>query len=206
MNRIYLLLCYLPLLINCNAQQQTQTQKVGGPCKGCEAIFEYGSKVLSAIDTLADFKQTEPKLKLHGTVYKEDGKTPAENVIIYIYHTDREGLYTAEQNAAGWGRKHGYLRGWTKTNKLGQYTFYTFRPAAYPSGTEPEHIHITIKEPDKNEYYIDEIVFTDDPLLTKAERPALSNRGGSGMVSPILKAGIQHIKRDIFLGLNIPNY
>ena len=43
-----------------------------------------------------------------------------------------------------------------------------------------DHIHISIREPEiKNEYYIDELVFDDDPLLTTAKRAALENRGGT---------------------------
>ena len=71
---------------------------------------------------------------------------------------------------------------------------------------EPDHIHITVKEPDKNEYYIDEIVFDDDPLLTKDKRERLVNRAGSGIVKPKLKNEILMVHRDIILGLNIPNY
>ena len=65
---------------------------------------------------------------------------------------------------------------------------------------------MTIKEPGKNEYYIDSIVFDDDPLLTRDERSKLENRCGSGIVSPKLKDGILTINRNIILGLNIPNY
>lgn len=191
---------------------QSQTEKpvlnktVGGPCEGCEAIFEYGNKKLNPIDTLPGFKETEPKLKLTGTVFEKDGKTPAENVIIYIYHTDRKGIYPTQGNEKGWAKRHGYIRGWIKTDSKGQYTFYTFRPAAYPNGIGPAHIHITLKEPNKNEYYIDEFLFDDDPLLIEKERSKLNNRGGSGIVKLKLKDNILTAKRDIILGLNIPDY
>ncbi|MGB5653914.1 MAG: intradiol ring-cleavage dioxygenase, partial [Robiginitalea sp.] len=115
-------------------------------------------------------------------------------------------VYTTKGNEKGWAKRHGYIRGWVKTDQTGKYSFYTFRPAAYPNGIEPEHIHITVKEPYFNEYYIDEYVFDDDPLLTQKERNRLSNRGGSGIVQPILKEGILTVNRDITLGLNIPNY
>ena len=105
----------------------------------------------------------------------------------------------------GWARRHGYIRGWVKTDADGKYTFYTFRPVAYPNGREPEHIHITVKEPNKNEYYIDAFMFEDDPLLTSSARRSLPNRGGSGIVLPTVKKGILTVERDIILGLNIPN-
>lgn len=57
-------------------------------------------------------------------------------------------------------------------------------------------------------YYIDEIVFTDDPLRTSAERERHENkRGGSGVTSPTRDAaGVWKVVRDIQLGLNIPSY
>jgi protocatechuate 3,4-dioxygenase beta subunit len=181
-------------------------KRIGGPCEGCEAIYEYGQRKLIATDTLPEFQTTEPKIKITGIVLKKDGKTPAGDVILYIYHTDRTGIYPTSGDEKGWDRRHGYIRGWIKTGKDGKYTFYTFRPAAYPGGTEPEHIHILVKEPGKNEYYLDEYVFDDDSLLTENERNVLENRGGSGLVKPVPGNGMLTVRRDIVLGLNIPQY
>lgn len=197
-------------LIMTSCQSQTKKTdlniKVGGPCEGCEAIFEYGNKKLASSDTLPDFEQNNPKLKLTGIVYENDERTPANNVILYIYHTDKNGIYPTKGNEKGWAKRHGYIRGWVKTDETGRYTFYTFRPASYPNRIDPEHIHITVKQPNINEYYIDEFVFDDDPKLTQKERTKLKNRGGSGIVKPRLKDGILTVNRDIILGLNIPNY
>ncbi len=198
------------LLTLASCQPQTQNadtnRSVGGPCEGCEAIFEYGNQQLTPTDTLPGFEQNEPKLRLTGTVFKKDGKTPAEDIILYIYQTDRNGMYATKGDEEGWAKRHGYIRGWIKTDKTGTYSFYTFRPAAYPNGIEPEHIHVTVKEPDKNAYYIDEFVFDDDPMLTQLKRDPLENRGGSGIVKPLLEGDVLTIYRDITLGLNIPNY
>ncbi|MBT8220112.1 MAG: intradiol ring-cleavage dioxygenase [Bacteroidia bacterium] len=203
---IYIFLFSL-FTVSCHSQTKTSERPVvGGPCEGCEAIYEYGERLLASVDTLPNFTTTEPKLRISGKVYHMDGKTPAANVILYIYQTNRAGLYATLGNETGWARRHGYIRGWIKTDKQGQYTFYTFRPGAYPGGTEPEHIHITVKEPDKNEYYIDDYVFDDDPLLTDKKRRAMSNRSGSGIVQPIEKEGIFVVERNIILGLNIPDY
>lgn len=197
----------LLLTINLFTSCQAQTNKeVGGPCEGCEAIYEYGPKILTAVDTLPGFQQNAPKLKISGTVFKKDGKTPAKNVIIYIYHTNREGLYKAVNPKTIWAKRHGNTRGWVKTGSNGQYTFYTYRPAAYPDNSEPEHIHITIKEPEKKEYYLDEYLFNDDPLLTPKRKSRLPNRGGSGIVNPKVENGILTIKRNLILGKNIPHY
>ncbi|WP_111668973.1 dioxygenase family protein [Algoriphagus litoralis] len=198
-----LIFCSIFLSINCSGQSQ---KSVGGSCEGCEAIYEFGEENLTNVDTLPDFESTEPKLKLTGTVFQRDGKTPAKDVILYVYHTDRTGFYPKKGNETGWARRHGYLRGWIKTDQSGRYTFYTFRPVAYPDRTEPEHIHLTVKEPDKNEYYLDDFVFEDDPILTQEKRSFLSNRGGSGIGNPEPENGMLIFRRDIILGLNIPDY
>lgn len=203
--QIFFILALIISSLNCFGQKKS-ILKVGGSCYGCEAIYEYKNKQLTSIDTLPDFIHNNPKLKITGTVYKKDRKTPAKDVIIYIYHTDRYGIYPTKGNEKGWGQKHGYLRGWTKTNSLGKYTFYTFIPSAYPNRKAPQHIHTIIKEPFKNEYYIEDILFDNDPLLTQKERAKLKKRGGSGITKPKNDKGILTIKRDIFLGLNIPNY
>lgn len=205
---LFWLLCFSS--ISCIGQTEisspSKKKQVGGGCEGCEAIFEFGEKTLSNIDTLPGFISFEPKLKITGTVFHNDGKTPVQGVILYIYHTDRTGIYPKKGNETGWAKRHGYVRGWIKTDQNGHYTFYTFRPVAYPDGTEPEHIHLTVKEPDKNEYYLDEFVFDDDPILTPEKRKILTNRGGSGIGNPKLENGILTFRRDIILGLNIPDY
>lgn len=179
---------------------------VGGPCEGCEAIYEYGDKRLTSVDTLPGFENNEPKLKVTGIVYKKGTRIPAENVIVYIYHTNRQGGYQTKGNEKGWAKRHGYIRGWVKTGKDGKYTFYSFRPGSYPDRSEPEHIHITIKEPTTNEYYLDEYFFADDPLLKQSFIEKLPKRGGSGIVTPLMEGGMLVIKRDLLLGENIPDY
>jgi len=189
-----------------NTEVASRSKVVGGSCEGCEAVHEYGDRVLASVDTIPEFVISEPKLKLTGTVYKKDGKTPAKNVILYIYHTNREGIYPKQGNESGWAKRHGYLRGWVKTDQYGHYTFFTFRPGAYPGRNEPEHIHITVKEPHQNAYYIDGFVFDSDPILSQKARTKLSNRGGSGIVKLTSEDRMLIAKRDIILGLNIPDY
>ena len=79
-------------------------------------------------------------------------------------------------------------------------------PASYPNSNNPKHIHPTIKEPGKTEYWIDEFVFDDDPLLPASERNRSNPVGGNGVLKPIMQNGILVAKRDIILGLNVQNY
>lgn len=204
-----LMMALISFLVLTSCQSQTRDRrikKVGGPCEGCEAIYEYGQKGLMPVDTLPLFHENVPKLKISGTVYQQDGKTPASDVIVYIYHTNRNGIYQTNGGEKGWARRHGIIRGWIKTRDDGKYTFYTFRPAGYPGRPDPEHIHFTAKEPDKNEYWIDDIWFNDDPRLTNKQRNQSQNRGGSGVVTPVPVGSSWEISRDIILGLNIPDY
>ncbi|GAB4242151.1 MAG: hypothetical protein Tsb0034_19560 [Ekhidna sp.] len=201
----YLSFIILVFMLACQAQPP-QEREVGGPCEGCEALFEYGDRSLNPVDTIPGFERFNSKIHFSGTVYLSDGRTPAENVVIYAYQTNTEGIYAKSENAQGWGQRHGQHRGWVKTGPDGRYTFYTFRPATYPNTTVPQHIHLAVKEPTTVPYYIDAIHFTDDPHLTERTIKNLRNRGGSGLVTPIDGGEMLKIKRDIVLGENIPGY
>ena len=81
------------------------------------------------------------------------------------------------------------------------------RPGTYPTRDEPAHVHATIKEPnDINEYYIDDFVFDDDPILTSKRRQKLENRCGSGVLRLVSQGDLLVGERDIYLGLNIPDH
>lgn len=153
------------------------------------------------------FTQKGQRLLITGTIYKLDGKTPAPNVILYYYHTDINGVYARRPGLDPRVVRHGYIRGWVKTDVNGKYAIYTVRPAPYPNTNFEAHIHPSIKEPtiDK-EYYIDEFVFDDDKLLTGEKRRRLENRGGSGILRLFNKGDLQIAEHNIILGLNIPNY
>jgi protocatechuate 3,4-dioxygenase, beta subunit len=218
--KVYLFLMIAATILGCN---QTSSQKqlskssgskyVGGSCEGCEAIYEspISFDKLGSVDTLPDFHEPGPKVEISGIVYKVDGKTPASDVVIYVYHTDQKGLYSKKGNDPDsdrdvWGKRHGYIRGWAKTDKNGFYQFLTLKPAAYPGRNIPAHIHVTVKEPDKNEYWIDEYLFDDDLLLTKDERQKQEKRGGSGIIKLTSDKGHLRGTRNIILGKNIPGY
>lgn len=202
-------LIFLIIVLNkvCQPQEISSTELVGGSCEGCEAIFEFGEAQLTSVDTLIDFNKAGLKLKITGTVYKNNGITPAEGVILYIYHTNQEGIYPTLGNEEGWAKRHGYIRGWIKTDKDGRYTFYTLKPGIYPSGREPAHIHITILEPDGKYYWIESYHFADDSFLSKGEKRTTNSRGGGSNILYLeQKDGIMVGKRNIITGKNIPGY
>jgi len=90
------------------AQQQNKAggtkQLVGGSCEGCEAIYEQGPSfdTLSAVATLPDFNEPGTRIAISGIVYQRDQRTPAKDVVIYIYHTDQSGKYVAKAGQTGW--------------------------------------------------------------------------------------------------------
>ena len=194
---------------SCQAQTKplTSTAIVGGGCDGCDIIYANMPQQLSWQTTIASAAEPGERMEISGIIYQADGRTPAPNVILYVYHTDAKGLYSPAPNEAGAARRHGHLRGWMKTNQRGEYKFTSIRPAPYPNSRGPAHIHPIVKEPDKNEYWIDEYLFDDDPAVTREPRPRVENRGGSGIIHLTRNSDGTWIgRRDIVLGLNIPNY
>ncbi len=193
------------LVIACIINSNAQGKLVGGPCEGCEAVFEYGNRSLSSVDTLPEFKSEGIQIKVSGTIYHNDGVTPAKGVIMYVYQTNEEGVYPKKGDETGWARRHGYIRGWIQTDSEGKYTFYTQKPMFY--GSAPAHIHATILEPDGKYYYIKDFLFEGDKNLTSRQLNDTRPRGGhNGILSYKKQDGILFAQRDLILGKNVPGY
>ncbi|MBL7794795.1 MAG: intradiol ring-cleavage dioxygenase [Saprospiraceae bacterium] len=176
-------------------------------CEHCDLMYIGMPADINSVDTSIGWTEQKQKLVITGTVYQLDGKTPASDIIVYYYHTDDEGYYSPRAGMDEKETQHGHLRGWIKTGADGKYAIYTGRPASYPNGRAPQHIHLLIKEPDlDNEYYIDDFVFDDDPNLVETERKRLQNRGGNGILKVKQSGDVQMASHDIILGLNIPGY
>ena len=190
----------------CSQNKDNQDRIVGGGCDRCDLMFEGMPASMSWKTKISGPHEPGEALIISGTIYRQDGKTPAPDVVLYIYHTDITGRYTPATNQSA-GKLHGHLRGWMKSNAEGQYQFATIRPASYPERTAPQHIHPLIKEPKTSLYWIDEYLFEDDALLSAKERSRQEKRGGSGIIQ--LKKdekGTWVGHRDIILGMNIPDY
>jgi protocatechuate 3,4-dioxygenase beta subunit len=180
----------------------SQTKIVGGACDGCDLIYQGLPQQLSWQTKINPVAEPGEPMEISGTIYQLDGITPAPNIILYVYHTDAKGFYSPAETQPEASRRHGHLRGWMKTNANGEYKFVSIKPAPYPKRYDPAHIHPTIKEPDRNEYYID-----DDPLIPEQYRANAENRGGSGIIQLTKNdKGIWTGRRDIILGLGVPNY
>lgn len=193
--------------ISTSEPTQKPSAIVGGGCDGCELMYVDMPQHINAIDTSMGWHASNAqKLLITGKVFQLDGTTPSPNVVLYYWHTDVNGYYS---NGNGTTKRHGNLRGWIKTDMQGNYAIYTNRPTAYPDKSEPQHIHIAIKEPDiQQEYYIDDLVFDDDPILYKKNKAGKKpeNRGGSGVLRVLISKDVQIAEHNIILGLHIPNY
>jgi protocatechuate 3,4-dioxygenase beta subunit len=170
---------------------------IGGPCEGCELVFEGQPAQIEATARIAPAGHSGEPLSIEGVVHGRDG-APAAGILVYAYHTDADGVYPRADT------RHGRLRGWTRTGSDGRYRFDTIRPAAYPDSSIPQHVHMHVIEPGIGTYYIDDVVFTDDPLLTAERRRAQERgRGGAGVCTPAHDDAGWHCTRDIALGAGL---
>lgn len=169
---------------------------IGGPCEGCEWVFEGQPAKLSSQARIAPPGEPGVPLVIEGVVTTARG-TIAPGIVVYAYHTDSGGIYPPGPN------RHGRLRGWAVSDAQGRYRFDTIRPGAYPGRNIPEHVHMHVIEPGRATYYIDELRFTDDPLITAANRRT-DARGGNGLVTPQKRGDGWYARRDIVLRLNLP--
>lgn len=192
---------WLPVVCLAAAAATTPEPVIGGPCEGCELVFVGIPPQIESTSRLGSATEPGVPLLLEGTV-RTLGGTPAPGVIVYIYHTDAKGDYPPAATS------HGRLRGWARTDNKGQYRFNTIRPAHYPDGNAPQHIHFHVIEPGKGTYNLTEIWFDDDKLVTPELRARVPRpRGGPNIVSPKKQAdGTWSVRHDITLGLNIPDY
>ncbi len=191
-----------------DAQGRLPVPIIGGPCEGCEGVFEGMPSSLGAVARIASPDEPGEPMIIDGTVRNGRG-APEAGIIIYAYQTDANGVYRPDETSPGAsGRRHGQLRAWAMTDSLGHYRFLTIRPGHYPGRTDPAHVHMHVIEPGCCTYYIASIHFRDDPILSKEARDTeTAGRGGSGLTTPIRDAdGIWHVERDIRLGVGIPGY
>ena len=204
-SRVLLFLTLMLTTLCCHSQTSSEKERIGGPCEGCEAALQFTSEPANAI-AITEAKDGSVPIEISGVIYHQDGTTPASGIVLYVYHTDESGVYPTRKGDSGWARRHGYLRGWIKTNSDGSYKFRTIRPASYPNTTIEQHIHATIAEPDKNPYYIDDFTFADDPNLSRGSRTRVECRGGCGVLTLVEEKGTWIAARDIILGQHIPAY
>ena len=174
---------------------------IGGPCEGCELVIVGMPGDLSSESRIAPVDEPGEPLRIEGVVTNQEGD-PVPGIIVYAYQTDAAGKYPEAST------RHGRLRGWVRTDTNGRYRFNTIRPGAYPGRNIAQHVHMHIIEPGRATYFIADIHFSDDPMLSDHQKRRMENgRGGSGLVDPKHEpSGDWLVHRDIVLGLDVPGY
>ena len=187
----------------CARSERAREPVVGGPCEGCEWVYEGLPAEIPSRTRIAPAGEPGEAMRIEGTVLDAEGR-PVPGVIVYAYHTDDRGEYPRDTR---YGVRHGRLRAWAKSDEDGRYVFDTIRPAGYPGTTIPAHVHMHVIEVGRCTYWIDDINFEDDPRLSQRDRSRSDRRGGSGLSRPARdKTGVWVVTRDIVLGENVADY
>jgi len=101
-------------------------------------------------------------LHFSGTIFKKDGKTPVNNVLVEIWHCNEDGVYDNTSD------NYVYRAAW-KTGPEGKYNFKTILPVPYSVGpvqTRPAHIHMRISGTAQQDL-VTQIYFMGDTNIEK---------------------------------------
>lgn len=140
-----------------------------------------GDRTLPSSLTLASSTERGEPLEFTLHFRAPQGR-PLQNLVVYVYHTDASGQYRRAQGATGCFRFHGVLHGWARPDSTGRVLVRSIKPGPYPGSSEPAHVHIVVQFPGQQGFYINDLLFDDDPRLTPAIRAAQTMAGGPGVV------------------------
>ena len=104
---------------------------------------------------LAGPNEPGERLRIRGTVFGPDCRTPVSRALLDVWQADAAGQYHDE-------RESYRLRGQILTDARGRYQIDTIRPGGY--GGRPAHIHFTVSAPD-HESLTTQLYFRGDPVL-----------------------------------------
>ena len=135
-------------------------------------------------------------LNLSGTLFKEDGKSPAKNCLIEIWQNKQDGYYDNISDEM-------FYRASQKTGSNGNYHFITTLPVPEPVPDReniyrPAHIHFRISCKGQQDL-ITQIYFIGDPYLD--EDPSTKNELAINRILPLKKVNgkTTEIRFDIIL-------
>jgi protocatechuate 3,4-dioxygenase beta subunit len=140
-------------------------------CEWCGA--KDAPEKLSWQTVIAGPNEEGAPLIISGAVFLSDGKTPAPNILVYVYHTNPQGYYRTKPEE----HRHGKFRGWMLTDEKGRYEFRAIKPASYPNTTIPAHIHVTVTGKDFPERTADTIEFAGDSHITEEKKQRAARKG-----------------------------
>jgi protocatechuate 3,4-dioxygenase beta subunit len=144
----------------------------GAPCGSCTAPDKLSWKTV-----IPPEKEPGEALVISGKMFQPDGVTPAEGMVLWVYHTDATGYYNDKDDAS-----HPRLNGWMRIGADGKYEFRTIKPGAYPQRATPAHIHAHVYGPGYSEQSIEDYWFEGDPRINEKELKNASGPGGHPFV------------------------
>ena len=124
------------------------------------------------------------RLRVEGLVLAPDGTTPAAGVVVYAYQTDATGVYAPP------GRPP-RLRAWMRTDSDGRFAYDTIRPASYPGGRNPAHVHHQLWGAGWPAQWGNDLLFDDDPLVPESERRRSASLGPFAYVRSVEEHPLQ---------------
>jgi protocatechuate 3,4-dioxygenase beta subunit len=150
-----------------------------------------------SVATLASASEPGTRLIVAGRVFDETGTRGVAGVKVYAYHTDAKGVYGS---IPGLPR----LKGTVVTDSQGRFEWRTIRPMPYPGGGNPAHIHIQASGGGYPKQGVNELLFTDDPYVTAAQKAESQKKGKFAPIVTTTRdaAGVLHATFNIRLSKN----
>jgi protocatechuate 3,4-dioxygenase beta subunit len=145
-----------------------------------QRVLDELGAVTSSVARVAPSGEPGPTLAITGRLFGVDGTTPMPGAIVIAYHTDQSGLYDGPDGSAHSWR----LRGAARTDANGAFEFRTIRPAPYPGGRIPAHVHFVLAV-NGERFTAGELRFADDPIVDADEKAASARAGRFGWVKPV---------------------
>jgi protocatechuate 3,4-dioxygenase beta subunit len=135
----------LALLVPLVCAGAPTTQRCGPTSAAAEGPF-YVANAPQASDINPGKSPGQP-MRIGGTVYSEDGITPIRDAKIELWHSDASGAYHPNGNGdiARYPRSEINLRGVTRTDAQGRYTFTSIVPGHYDE--RRRHLHWKVSAP-----------------------------------------------------------
>jgi protocatechuate 3,4-dioxygenase beta subunit len=168
---------------------------VAGAALALFAVAAMAAEETPSRAVLAPAEEPGEVLILAGTIFQEDGATPAAGAELDLWQTDASGHYSPDGGAAP------RLKGRLRTGPDGRYELRTIRPGHYPNARIPAHIHARLSAPGGAAADIPEFWFEGDPFVTAEMAAPLAAQGRFSPLVQLTKGsdGVWRGLRDIRL-------
>jgi len=102
MKKLMSLICFICFICSFNSIFSQETADASGVdqinYKKRSPVYDYSEHQLNNIDTVPDFAIKANKLMITGTIYQNDGVTPASDVVLFIYQPDENGNFEMKRD------------------------------------------------------------------------------------------------------------